>query len=89
MEIELISSIFFGLIVGAAAKLIMPGKDPGGIFVTILLGIAGAVLGGWMKKRLDYGPQDQAAGWIMSILGAVVILALYRVYLAKRASPPS
>ena len=89
MEIDLISSIFFGLIVGAAAKLIMPGKDPGGIFVTILLGIAGAVLGGWMKKRLDYGPQDQAAGWIMSILGAVVILALYRVYLAKRASPPS
>lgn len=89
MEIDLISSIFFGLIVGAAAKLIMPGKDPGGIFVTILLGIAGAVLGGWMKKRLDYGPQDQAAGWIMSILGAVVILALYRVYLAKRASTPS
>ena len=89
MEIELISSIFFGLIVGAAAKLIMPGKDPGGIFVTILLGIAGAVLGGWVKTRLDYGPQEQAAGWIMSILGAVVILALYRVYLAKRSGKAS
>ena len=65
MDIELISSVFFGLIVGVAAKLIMPGKDPGGIFVTILLGIAGAVLGGWVKTRLDYGPQEQAAGWIM------------------------
>ncbi len=80
MDIELISSIFFGLIVGAAAKLIMPGKDPGGIFITILLGIGGAVLGGWVKTRLDFGPREQAAGWIMSILGAVVILAVYRIF---------
>ena len=80
MDLELIGSIIFGLIVGVAAKLIMPGKDPGGIVITILLGIAGALLGGWVHTLVDSGLPDRAEGWIMSILGAVVILALYRVF---------
>ena len=71
--------ILFGLVVGAIAKLIMPGRDPGGIIVTMLLGIVGAVLGGFIGRALGfYGPQ-QAAGWLMSIVGAIVVLMIYRL----------
>ena len=70
--------MLFGLIVGAIAKLIMPGRDPGGIIVTMLLGIVGAVLGGWIGRAMGlYGPQD-AAGFFMALLGAILLLALYR-----------
>jgi uncharacterized membrane protein YeaQ/YmgE (transglycosylase-associated protein family) len=74
----MISWIVFGLIVGAVAKLVMPGKDPGGFIVTILLGIAGAMLGGWMSTMMGFGIDGQSAGWIMSILGSIVLLILYR-----------
>jgi uncharacterized membrane protein YeaQ/YmgE (transglycosylase-associated protein family) len=75
--------IVFGLVVGALAKLVMPGKDPGGIIVTMLLGIVGAVLGGFIGRALGfYGPQE-AAGWLMSILGAVVVLMIYRMLLRR------
>ena len=71
--------IVFGLIVGVVAKLLMPGKDPGGIIVTILLGIAGAVIGGLIGRTLGwYGPND-AAGLIVSVIGAVLLLLLYRM----------
>ena len=71
--------IVFGLIVGAIAKLLMPGKDPGGIIVTMLIGIVGAVLGGYAGRALGlYGPND-SAGIFMSILGAVVLLLAYRL----------
>jgi len=74
-----------GLIVGALAKLVMPGRDPGGIVVTILIGIAGALLGAEIGRELDVeGPLDQA-GWIASILGAVLLLAIYRVALGRQA----
>src|SRR5687767_15753562 len=66
--------ILFGLIVGALAKLVMPGRDPGGIIVTILLGIAGAVLGGFVGRAMGFYGEGEAAGWIMSFLGAVVLL---------------
>lgn len=67
-----------GLIVGAIAKLVMPGRDPGGFLVTMLLGIAGAVLAGWIGRAVGlYGP-GEPAGWILSIIGAVVLLAIYR-----------
>ena len=70
--------IFFGLIVGVIAKLIMPGRDPGGFIVTVLIGIAGAVLGGLIGRMAGlYGPND-AAGYIMSTVGAVVLLFAYR-----------
>jgi uncharacterized membrane protein YeaQ/YmgE (transglycosylase-associated protein family) len=77
--------IVFGLIVGAIAKLVMPGRDPGGWIVTILLGIAGALLGGWVGQALGwYGP-NQNAGFFMSVLGAIILLALYRMLFVRRA----
>jgi len=76
--------IVFGLIVGAIAKLVMPGRDPGGIIVTILLGIVGAVLGGWIGRALNmYGPEEPA-GFVMALVGAVVVLALYRMAVGRR-----
>jgi len=83
--IAMLSWIVFGLIVGALAKLVMPGNDPGGIIVTILLGIAGAIVGGLIGRAMGlYGP-DQAAGYLMSILGAIVLLAGYRM-VARRSA---
>ena len=76
--------IVFGLIVGAVAKLLMPGRDPGGIIVTMLLGIAGAVLGGFLGRALGLYGEGEAAGFLMSFLGAVVLLALYRMMVSRR-----
>ena len=76
--------ILFGLVVGAIAKLLMPGKDPGGIIVTMLLGIVGAVLGGWIGRAMGlYGPEDPA-GFLMSLLGAIVLLVIYRMVVGRR-----
>jgi uncharacterized membrane protein YeaQ/YmgE (transglycosylase-associated protein family) len=76
--------IVFGLIVGIIAKFLMPGRDPGGIIVTILLGVAGAVLGGFVGRSLGwYGPND-AAGFLMSLVGAIALLALYRMLSPRR-----
>ena len=73
------------MIIGALAKFIMPGRDPGGFIVTILLGIAGSVLGGFIGQALGWYAQGQFAGWIVSILGAIVLLLLYRMLFAKKA----
>jgi uncharacterized membrane protein YeaQ/YmgE (transglycosylase-associated protein family) len=78
--------IFFGLIVGAIAKLLMPGRDPGGFVVTILLGIAGAVLGGWMGRILGLYREGEGAGFFMALIGSVVLLALYRVIARRRTT---
>jgi len=73
-----------GLIVGIIAKLLMPGRDPGGFIITIVLGIAGALLGGFLGRAMGlYGPNEQA-GWLMSILGAVILLVIYRVIAKPR-----
>jgi len=83
--LAVLSWILFGLIVGVVAKLLMPGRDPGGFVITILLGIAGAVLGGFIGRLIGlYGP-GRGAGFIMSLLGAIVILALYRALVRRRA----
>jgi uncharacterized membrane protein YeaQ/YmgE (transglycosylase-associated protein family) len=76
--------IIFGLIVGAIAKFLMPGRDPGGWIVTILLGIAGSFVGGFLASAF-FGYQEQTAGWIGSILGAIVLLFLYRLIVGRRA----
>jgi uncharacterized membrane protein YeaQ/YmgE (transglycosylase-associated protein family) len=77
--------IVFGLIVGALAKLVMPGRDPGGIIVTIVLGIVGAVLGGWLGRAIGlYGP-GEPAGFVMALIGALILLGLYRLLVARRA----
>jgi len=78
--------IIFGLIVGAIAKLLMPGRDPGGIIVTMLIGIAGSLIGGFLGRALGwYGPND-GAGYIVSILGAILLLWLYRVIAGRQTT---
>ena len=80
----LLGWILFGAIVGAIAKLLMPGKDPGGFIVTMLLGIAGAMMGGFIGRALGwYGPND-GAGFFMSLLGAVLLLWIYRMMFVRR-----
>jgi uncharacterized membrane protein YeaQ/YmgE (transglycosylase-associated protein family) len=79
----IIGTIIFGLVVGVIAKLLMPGKDPGGIIVTIILGIVGSVLGRWIGQALGFYGPEEAAGFIMSLLGAILLLAVYRM-VAKR-----
>ena len=76
--------ILFGLIVGAIAKLVMPGRDPGGIIVTMLIGIVGALLGGFVGRAMGFYGPNEAAGWLMSILGAVLLLFLYRMVAVRR-----
>lgn len=71
--------ILFGLVAGVIAKLVMPGRDPGGIIVTILLGVAGALLGGFIGRALGLYGANEGAGMLMSIIGAVALLAVYRV----------
>lgn len=80
---EFIGWIVFGLIVGAIAKLLMPGRDPGGWIVTILLGIAGSFVGGWLAKML-MGGAGGPAGWIGAIVGAIVLLLIYRMVVGRR-----
>jgi uncharacterized membrane protein YeaQ/YmgE (transglycosylase-associated protein family) len=80
----IIAWILFGFIVGIVAKLLMPGRDPGGFIVTIALGIVGALLGGFLGRAMGlYGPSE-GAGWLVSILGAVIVLALYRLIARPR-----
>jgi len=80
----ILSWILFGLVVGVIAKLLMPGRDPGGFIVTILLGIAGALFGGFIGRAMGFYAENQGAGWIMSILGAIVLLLLYRMMVRRR-----
>ena len=76
--------ILFGLIVGALAKLVMPGDDPGGIIVTIALGIVGALVGGFLGRAMGLYQEGQPAGFIMSVVGAMVLLFGYRM-ISRRA----
>ena len=80
----ILSWIVFGLVIGIIAKLLMPGKDPGGFIITILLGIAGALIGGFIGRAMGLYSAGQSAGWIMSVLGAIILLALYRMLLRSR-----
>lgn len=80
----ILSWIVFGLVVGIIAKVLMPGKDPGGFIVTILLGIAGALIGGFIGRAMGFYGPGQSAGWLMSIGGAIILLALYRMLVRRR-----
>ncbi|WP_437738130.1 GlsB/YeaQ/YmgE family stress response membrane protein [Sorangium sp. So ce1335] len=80
--------ILFGLIVGIIAKLLTPGRDPGGFVVTALLGMAGALLGGFIGRALGIYPSYQSSGgFFTSILGAVILLAIYNATLGRKARP--
>jgi uncharacterized membrane protein YeaQ/YmgE (transglycosylase-associated protein family) len=80
----LLGWIIFGLIVGVIAKLLMPGRDPGGFIITTLLGIAGAVLGGVLGRSLGMYREGEPAGFFMALVGAVLLLLLYRVAVRRR-----
>jgi uncharacterized membrane protein YeaQ/YmgE (transglycosylase-associated protein family) len=76
--------LIIGLIVGALAKLVMPGKDPGGVIVTMLLGVAGSLVAGFLGRSLGWYYEGESAGIIASILGAVILLAIYRAVLGRQ-----
>ncbi len=76
--------LIIGLVAGALAKLIMPGKDPGGIIVTMLIGVAGAFIAGFLGRALGWYDAGESAGIIASIIGALILLALYRVVVGRR-----
>lgn len=78
--------LFIGLVAGVLGKLVMPGRDPGGFIVTILLGIAGALLAGFVGREAHFYPEGGRAGWIAATVGAVVILILYRIIMKSRRS---
>ncbi len=76
--------IIFGLVVGALAKFVMPGRDGGGIIVTMLLGIVGALVGGFLGRALGlYGP-NEPAGFLGALVGAIVVLLIYRMAMGRR-----
>ena len=77
--------IVFGLVVGIVAKLLMPGRDPGGIVITIILGIVGAMLGGWIGRVMGLYREGEPAGFLMAVVGAIVLLALYRLVMPGRS----
>ena len=78
--------MFFGLFVGLVAKLLMPGKDPGGFFITIIIGIAGAMIGGFLGRTLGLYEPGQPAGFFMAVLGSLVLLFLYHLATRDRTA---
>jgi uncharacterized membrane protein YeaQ/YmgE (transglycosylase-associated protein family) len=77
--------IVIGLIVGALAKLIMPGRDPGGIIITILLGIAGSLVAGFLGRAVGWYREGEPVGFIASVVGAIILLAIYRFIVGRSA----
>lgn len=76
--------LIIGLVVGALAKLIMPGKDPGGIIVTMLIGVAGSIIAGFLGRAAGWYREGESAGFIASILGALILLGIYRLVIGRR-----
>jgi uncharacterized membrane protein YeaQ/YmgE (transglycosylase-associated protein family) len=83
----ILTTIIVGLIVGLLAKFLMPGRDPGGFIVTTLIGIAGAFIGTFVGRALGLYQPGEAAGWIMSVVGAILLLLIYRLVVGRRARP--
>jgi uncharacterized membrane protein YeaQ/YmgE (transglycosylase-associated protein family) len=82
----IITTIIVGLVIGLIAKFIMPGKDPGGWIVTIIIGIAGATVGTLIGRALGMYEPGESAGWIISVLGAILLLWIYRLVTKRRPS---
>ncbi|MCU1294623.1 MAG: ymgE [Bryobacterales bacterium] len=83
---HIIWTLIIGLIVGAVAKLLMPGRDPGGFIITILLGIAGSFVGTFIGRALGFYGEGGGAGFIMSVVGAIILLLLYRLIIGRRTT---
>ncbi len=81
----LLGWIIFGAIVGLVAKLLHPGRDPGGFVITVLIGIAGSLLGGFLGRAIGLYREGQGAGFIMSVIGAVILLIIYHALAYRRA----
>jgi uncharacterized membrane protein YeaQ/YmgE (transglycosylase-associated protein family) len=81
---SVIGWILFGLVVGIVGKLLMPGRDPGGFIITILLGIAGALLGGFVGQTLGFYREGEPAGFLMAVLGSIILLLIYRMFVGRR-----
>lgn len=81
----IITTLIVGLVVGAVAKLVMPGRDPGGIFITMLLGVAGAMIAGFLGRAVGwYDSPGSGPGIIASVIGAMLLLLVYRMVIARR-----
>lgn len=78
-------TLIIGLVIGAIAKLLMPGKDPGGCIITMLLGIAGAFIAGYLGRAMGWYQPNQPAGFIASVIGAMLLLLIYRLIARKRS----
>jgi uncharacterized membrane protein YeaQ/YmgE (transglycosylase-associated protein family) len=83
--VDIIIWIIFGLIVGVVAKFVMPGRDPGGFIMTVALGIVGALLGGWLGRALGFYRAGEPTGFIMAVVGAVIVLFVYRMIAQRTA----
>lgn len=84
---SIIWTLIVGVVIGAIAKLLMPGRDPGGFIITMLLGVAGAALAGFLGRAVGwYGANDAGPGIIASVIGAIILLALYRMVARRRTA---
>ena len=81
---DLLGWVVIGLLAGVLAKLVMPGRDPGGCIVTMLLGIAGSLLAGFLGRLMGLYAPGQNGGFIAAIIGAIIILIVYRFFAARR-----
>lgn len=82
----IIWTLIIGLVAGALAKLLMPGRDPGGIIITMLLGVAGAFLATWLGQAIGWYRAGEGAGFIGAVVGAVILLIIYRVVVKRRGT---
>jgi uncharacterized membrane protein YeaQ/YmgE (transglycosylase-associated protein family) len=82
---HIIGWILFGLAVGIVAKLLMPGRDPGGFFITALLGIVGSLVGGFLGRLLGWYGDGDPVGFVMAVIGSIVLLAAYRLTMGRTA----
>jgi len=82
----IIGWIFFGLVVGIVAKFLMPGRDPGGFFITILLGIVGSLVGGFLGRLIGWYGDGDPIGFVMAVVGSIILLAAYRLTMGRSAS---
>lgn len=84
--LSLLWTAIIGLVIGAVAKLLMPGKDPGGFIITMLLGLAGSFIASYLGRLVGWYKEGEAAGFIMSVLGAILLLYLYRLFTRKKTA---
>ena len=80
----LLYTLLIGLVIGAIAKFLMPGRDPGGCIITMLLGIAGSFVASFLGQAMGWYQQGQPAGFIFSVVGAMILLLIYRMLFARR-----